>query len=176
MGRFFIKEWLATCTKSSCGKLIEGDSSRDSGSFNTGNRENGCQESSAGCSYWDLALESERRHRRRARPVARLHRSGETTCSPFATVAFTWTASPSPRSASISSICSGSSTSNWRPETLWTRPTRWFRPRTRRLRELHEMGFRTIRFFALPWGPAGPRILRGSGETQAPVRRLGQGP
>ena len=24
------------------------------------------------------------------------------------------------------------------------------------LRELHEMGFRTIRFFALPWGPAGP--------------------
>lgn len=24
------------------------------------------------------------------------------------------------------------------------------------LRELHEMGFRSIRFFALPWGPAGP--------------------
>ncbi|RKY07641.1 MAG: hypothetical protein DRP65_10180 [Planctomycetota bacterium] len=24
------------------------------------------------------------------------------------------------------------------------------------LRELHEMGFRTIRFFALPWGPRGP--------------------
>jgi len=24
------------------------------------------------------------------------------------------------------------------------------------LRELHEMGFRTIRFFALPWGPKGP--------------------
>ena len=26
----------------------------------------------------------------------------------------------------------------------------------RALRDLHEMGFRTIRIFALPWGPSGP--------------------
>ncbi len=30
------------------------------------------------------------------------------------------------------------------------------RAQDRALRELHELGFRTIRFFALPWGPAGP--------------------
>lgn len=30
------------------------------------------------------------------------------------------------------------------------------RAQDRALRELHEMGFRTIRFFALPWGPRGP--------------------
>jgi len=31
----------------------------------------------------------------------------------------------------------------------------------RALRELHEMGFRTIRFFALPWGPR--RLLKNHG-------------
>jgi len=30
------------------------------------------------------------------------------------------------------------------------------RAQDKALRELHEMGFRTIRFFALPWGPRGP--------------------
>jgi len=30
------------------------------------------------------------------------------------------------------------------------------RAQDKALRELHEMGFRSIRFFALPWGPKGP--------------------
>ena len=40
------------------------------------------------------------------------------------------------------------------------------RAQDKALRELHEMGFRTIRFFALPWGPAGPEAYADSAKRE----------
>ena len=45
---------------------------------------------------------------------------------------------------------------SWRGQAVGSRQSRWSRRKTGRLRNLHELGFRTIRIFALPWGPEGP--------------------